>query len=77
MGAHAYGAAPKVTVPSLVVQGLGDTTVAPADTRRLALRLGGPLTYAELGGTHDLIRPGAAGYEEVLRLLEQALLARS
>ena len=77
LGAHAYGAAPRVTVPSLVVQGLGDTTVAPADTRRLALRLGGPLTYAELGGTHDLIRPGAAGYEEVLRLLERVLLARS
>ena len=77
LGAHAYGAAPRVTVPILVVQGLGDTTVAPADTRRLALRLGGPLTYAELGGTHDLIRPGAAGYEEVLRLLERVLLTRS
>ncbi len=69
-GAHAYGAAPGVTVPALVVQGLGDTTVAPADTRRLALRLGGPLTYAELGGTHDLISPGAAGYGGLLELLK-------
>ena len=76
LGAHAYRAAPRVTIPTLVVQGLSDTTTAPADTRRLALRLGGPLTYAELGGTHDLISPGAAGYGELLGLLERALHAR-
>ncbi len=73
LGAHAYRVAPQVTVPSLVVQGLDDTTTAPADTRRLALRLGGPLSYAELGGSHDLISPGGAGYEELLERLRTFL----
>lgn len=76
IGAHAYRAAPRVTVPTLVIQGRDDQAVAPADTRRLALRLGGPITYHELGGTHDLILSGEPGHEEVLRLLERALLTR-
>lgn len=73
LGAHAYRAAPGVGVPALVVQGLDDPTTAPADARRLALRLGGPLSYAELGGGHDLITPGAAGHRELLELLARTL----
>lgn len=73
IGAHAYRVAPDAKVPTLVIQGRDDLAVAPADTRRLALRLGGPLTYHELGGTHDLIVPGAAGYGALLELLNSAL----
>ncbi len=73
IGAHAYRAAPRVTVPTVVIQGRDDKAVTPADSRRLALRLGGPLEYYELGGAHDLILPGEPGHEEVLRLLERAL----
>lgn len=75
LGAHAYRAAPAVTVPAAVVQGRDDPTVSPADTRRLALRLGGPLRYTEVGGSHNLISPGERGNEEVLRVLEDVLRA--
>ena len=74
LGQHAYRVAPHVTTPTLVVQGRQDTTVAPTDTRRLALRLGGPVTLVELDGAdHQLIEPSSQGYKELLARLEAEL----
>ncbi|MDP9357902.1 MAG: alpha/beta fold hydrolase, partial [Chloroflexota bacterium] len=47
--------APRVAAPALVVQGSHDRTVLPAYTRRLAGRLGGPLTYREVPEDHLLV----------------------
>ena len=57
VSAAAGRAAPRVAVPSLVLQGRDDRTVLPRDTRRLALRLGGPLTLHELDAGHLLVDP--------------------
>lgn len=73
LGRAAYRAAPEVKAPALVLQGRDDTTVAPADTRRLALRLGGPLTLTETDGTHELISPDASGFAEVLGQVKRFL----
>ncbi len=73
LGRAAYRAAPKVTASTLVVQGKDDTTVSPDDTRRLALRLGGPVSLHELGGAHELIAPNAAGFEGVLSQVQRFL----
>ncbi len=73
LGVSAYRAAAQVTFPTLVVQGRHDTTVRPADTRRLALRLGGPLTFVELSAGHQLIEAHGSGHRELLERLEQHL----
>ena len=72
VGRAASRAAPKVTTPALVIQGKDDTTVSPADTRRLVERLGGPVTFTETSGTHEFITPGAAGFTEVEQILRRA-----
>ena len=69
LGRSAYRIAPRVTTPALVIQGRDDTTVSPADTRRLTARLGGPVSFHEVSGTHELIAPNAAGFEEVREIL--------
>ncbi|MNU02416.1 hypothetical protein D3C72_2461140 [compost metagenome] len=43
--------------------------IARRSTLRLVERLGGPVQYLEVEGSHDLIIPGHAGWAE----LEQAL----
>ncbi len=43
---------PKITCPTLVLQGSADTVVPPKQTRRLITQLAGPLTYRELPGNH-------------------------
>jgi carboxylesterase len=47
-------AAPKLTVPKVVVQGMDDAVVLPQFTRAFALRLGGQLVYREMPGDHYL-----------------------
>ncbi len=69
VGRAASRAAPRITTPTLVLQGKADTTVSPADTRRLVKRLGGPVTFSETSGTHEFISPGAAGFSEVEKIL--------
>ena len=69
VGRAAYRAAPHVETPTLVIQGRGDTTVSPADTRRLVRRLGGPVIFTQTSGTHEFITPGAAGFNEVEAIL--------
>lgn len=56
LGTRAYQIAPQVRAPALIVQGVQDKAVPPLATRQLLLRLGSPVTYCELNGTHDLIR---------------------
>ena len=73
VGRAAYRAAPRIKTPALVVQGRDDTTVSPADTRRLVSRLGGPVRFLEFSGAHELISPHAAGFDEVLGQLKQVL----
>ena len=77
LGRAAYRAAPRVKTPALVLQGRDDTTVSPADTRRLAARLGGPVTFTETSGTHEFIASGAAGFAEVREVLSNACRAVS
>lgn len=73
LGAGAYRAAPRVTAPTLVVQGQKDATVAAADTRRLALRVGGPVTLIEIPGGHQLIAAHGREFGELCRRLAQHL----
>ena len=73
LGRRAYRAAPKVTAPTLVFQGRDDPTVRTADTRRLAARFGGPVTFAEVGGDHQLIEAQSKGHRALLEQLEQVL----
>jgi carboxylesterase len=73
LGRSAYRLAPGVTAPTLIFQGLSDTTVLATDTRRLALRLGGTITLSELEGDHQLIGAQEAGHRELLDGLRQNL----
>lgn len=52
-GRSAYQQASQVVVPTLVLQGTEDETVAPANTRRLLAQFGGPVTYHEFPATHN------------------------
>lgn len=58
-------AARRVTVPTLVLQGRDDRTVLPGDTRRLALRLAGPLQLREVAGGHVLVDDDGRGWQAV------------
>lgn len=53
-GMNAYGEAPKVHSRTLIIQGIEDGLVIPANTRKLAARLGGTVQYVEIPGDHDL-----------------------
>jgi pimeloyl-ACP methyl ester carboxylesterase len=46
--------APKITVPTFVVQGMDDRVVLPRYTRAFAMKLGGRLAYREIPGDHYL-----------------------
>lgn len=69
-GRAAYHLAPHAVLPTLVVQGLRDEVVRPAQTRHLLQRLPGPLRYQETPSGHYLIRPDDTGWTH----LEQAVL---
>jgi carboxylesterase len=53
-GAAAYRSAPRVMCRSLVMQGTHDTSVFPADTRRLADRFTGPVSRVDVQAEHEL-----------------------
>ncbi len=74
LGQHAYRVAPEVMSRALVVQGRHDTTLSPADTRRLALRLGGPVTFSEIEDAgHPFIEASSPGHQELLERLRAEL----
>lgn len=46
-----------ISVPTLILQGLDDTSVRPRDTRELVLRMGRNTRLVELPGDHMLVSP--------------------
>jgi carboxylesterase len=72
-GLHAWHVAPRLPVrPTLVVQGLRDTTVTPPTTVSLLRRLrGAPRRLMLAGADHRVLRPGALGHDELLRALQR------
>jgi carboxylesterase len=72
-GRHAWRVAPCLPPrPTLVVQGLHDTTVTPETTVSLLRRLGGsPLRLMLDGADHRVLNPGATGHDELLRALQR------
>ena len=68
-------AARRVTAPTLVLQGRDDVTVLPADTRRLAIRLGGPLALRELPGGHLLVAEDGPSWSAVHALVTDFVTA--
>lgn len=55
-GLNAYRLAPAVRVPTLVIQGMRDTLVTPANTRLLTARMTQSVRWVEVDAEHDLIR---------------------
>ena len=72
-GRHAWRVAPHLPArPTLVVQGLQDTTVAPETTVALLRRLrGAPRRLMLDGADHRVLSPGAPGHDELLRALQR------
>jgi alpha-beta hydrolase superfamily lysophospholipase len=55
LGRRALRAASDFSRPTLIIQGTHDELVHPSSTRKLAMRLGGPVEYLELPAHHDLV----------------------
>jgi carboxylesterase len=72
-GRHAWRVAPRLPArPTLVVQGLRDTTVTPATTVSLVRRLrGAPRRLMLDDADHHVMRPGAPGHDELVRALQR------
>jgi carboxylesterase len=72
-GRHAWRAAPRLPArPTLVAQGLHDTTVTPQATVALLRRLrGAPRRLMLEGADHRVLSPGAPGHDELLRALQR------
>ena len=72
-GRHAWRVAPRLPErPTLVVQGLQDTTVTPATTVALVRRLRGePRRLMLADADHRVMNPGAPGHDELLRALQR------
>jgi carboxylesterase len=72
-GRHAWRVAPRLPVrPTLLVQGMDDTTVAPEATAALLRRLpGAPRRLMLDGADHRVLSPGAPGHDELLRALQR------
>lgn len=65
LGKRAYRAAPTITAPTLILQGTQDEVARPDITREFLSRIGGPLTYCEVDGAHDLVRRDGPAWEDV------------
>ena len=78
VGLHALRIAPRLRArPTLVVQGLQDTTVLPRDTIALLRRLPGrPLRLFLEDADHRIVLPDAPGHREMLRALQRFGLER-
>lgn len=57
IGKLAVAAAPRVRAPTAILQASGDRTSLPANTRRLAARIGGPVALHEYPGGHQMVLP--------------------
>ncbi len=65
-GAKAAQAAPKVRVPTLIIQGSQDELVKPDKTRLLAEQMGA--AYREVQADHQLLDPHGVCYQQVARM---------
>lgn len=63
VGKGASEAAAKVTVPTLIVQGISDQAVRAEVTRRLLQEFAGAIQYRELAADHELVRPEDPGFD--------------
>lgn len=64
-GMNAYANAPKITAPTMVIQGTRDTLVVPENTRKLASRLGGASSWLEVDGEHEINRADFPSWDAV------------
>jgi carboxylesterase len=71
LGKAAFRAAPNVSAPFLVIQGLRDEIVPPPNTRRLLPQLRDLRGYHEIPGAHDLVRVALPAWETVADLVRQ------
>jgi carboxylesterase len=69
VGEAAYQNAPRLRVPTLVIQAQADTTVSPAMTRLLAARLPQRAQFIEIDGEHHVINPVQTGWQQTTRLV--------
>ncbi len=65
LGIAAGGAARRLYAPTLVVQGIRDTLVKPADTERLVALLPSVRRYEKVDGSHSLPLPAGGAWERV------------
>ena len=65
LGIAAGGAARRLYAPTLVVQGIRDTLVKPADTERLVELLPSVRRYEKVDGSHSLPLPAGGAWERV------------
>jgi len=68
-GRQAWRQAPRVEVPTLILQGREDQVVSPRHTHHLAARLGGPVEEVEVPGGHELLDPRKGAWPEVERTI--------
>jgi carboxylesterase len=69
LGARAGADAGRVRCRTVILQGTHDTTSLPVNTRRLAVRLGGPLVVHEFPGGHHLVEPSHISWETITALV--------
>lgn len=75
IGRRAYDLAPRISSPTLVIQGQSDELAPPDRVRQLLDRLGGPQQLASLQADHALLRPDAPTWSAFERLILTSLNA--
>jgi carboxylesterase len=74
LGLSAKGMVAQVQQPCLVIQGAADDVATPINTRALMQRLPSALTLYEIpDATHDVIKAGEVGHEDLLRQMTHYL----
>lgn len=69
LGDLGYKAAPKITMPTLVVQGLHDELVAPTRTRTLVSRFSITPHYEEVPAEHELLAKNGPAWPTICALI--------
>lgn len=73
VGLQGAEAAPKVTLPCLIIQGTQDALVKPSSTRQLIRRYGGEISYHEVDAEHNLIRANTPYWKQIELALDSFL----
>lgn len=66
-------AAPKITTPAFILQGMDDRVVLSKYTRELAMKMGGQVVYREMPGDHYVPLQWMPGWPYVKRLVQDEL----